>query len=122
MEYQKMTSIQDEIAEFTSSQKARKTSESNVRLILQNRKLVKVPEEILQLTHIPYLELDLSYNRTIDITAIIEQLSKLENLKAIGLIKNNLANITEGISRLKNLESLILWNNGLTSLPVSINK
>jgi Leucine-rich repeat (LRR) protein len=122
MEYQKMTSIQDEVTEYTSYQKANKATESNVRLILQNRKMITLPKEVLQLTNIPYLELDLSYNRTIDIDKVIEQLSSLDNLKGVAFTKNDIGNIPESIAQLKNLESLILWNNGLSSLPESVKK
>ncbi|MFT3682902.1 MAG: leucine-rich repeat domain-containing protein [Ferruginibacter sp.] len=119
MEYQKMNSLQEELTEYTSYQKAKKATESHIRLIMQNRKLVTLPAEVPQLTHIPYFELDLSYNRTINITNVINQLSVLDNLKGLALTKNDLGDIPAEISLLKNLESLTLWNNGLTNLPDS---
>lgn len=122
MEYQKMTSIQTEIEEYTSYQKAKKATETHVRLVMQNRKLVTLPKEVMQLNHIPYLELDISYNKTCDFAAVLEQLKHMHNLKGIALIKNNMGTLPVGIAQLKNLESLVLWNNGLTDLPASIGE
>lgn len=88
-------------------------------LQLKNFKLLKAPEEILQVSK-TLRTLDLSSNRITSISLSIYQ--SLVNLKTLNLDNNRLESVPDEICYLAKLENLNLNKNFLKNLPKTINK
>ena len=78
-----------------------------------------LPPVIENVRHIPRVEFDLSYNKTLRHDEVFQVLAGFPNLCGLGLIKNEMGVLPESIGQLENLEMLELWSNGLKKLPDS---
>ncbi|WP_405409856.1 leucine-rich repeat domain-containing protein [Maribacter sp. Asnod1-A12] len=120
MQYQKMPA-NDELIETGDLRRVKSLIGNKVRFVLQNRKLKRLAINTTDFNMLPHLEFDLSYNKTLNHEELFIQLSKLKNLKGLGLIKNATKELPESIGNLKALEILDLRSNGLKILPPSFS-
>ncbi|MCC6727346.1 MAG: leucine-rich repeat domain-containing protein [Saprospiraceae bacterium] len=118
MQYQSMPQSAG-LTEIGDLRQAKNCTASNVRFVLQQRKLTGLPKGIEHIAHIPRVELDFSYNRTMDHEALFQGLAAFKNIRGLGLIKNEMGTLPLSIGLLENLEVLELWSNELKSLPVT---
>jgi Leucine-rich repeat (LRR) protein len=88
-------------------------------LQLRNFKLVKVPNEILPITHL-LRNLDLSSNRLEQLPP--ELFKKMQLLKNLNLSANRLQSLPNEISLLLKLETLNLSENMLSRVPLTLNQ
>jgi len=102
--------------------RAKKCKHDNVRFHLRRKKLVNLPPNINNVSHIKRVEFDLSYNKTLDHSSAFKQLAELGNVHGLGLIKHEKGVLDESIGLLDKLEVLNLWSNGLKALPDSFSK
>ncbi|MDW7693303.1 leucine-rich repeat protein [Flammeovirgaceae bacterium SG7u.111] len=121
MQYQKMPNLLD-VEEVTNVAALKKVKGKYARLSLQNRKATSLPKGIVIPEQVEHFELDLSYNKKLDQDGLIDELLAIDNLRGLGLIKNEFKELTEKIGELTKLESLILWSNGLHELPNSFSQ
>ncbi len=84
-------------------------------LILDEIKLIKLPEEIGNLHNLTTLFL-----RECQLVEVVKEIGNLYNLKTLSLWGNQLKNLPVEIGNLSNLDSLILGENQLTLLPKEI--
>lgn len=111
----------DGLIETGDLRRIKTLKDDKIRFVLQNRKLKKLTIKTVDFSSIPHLEFDLSYNKTLNHKELFEQLSELNNLKGLGLIKNAIKELPENIGKLTALETLELWSNGLKMLPSSFS-
>lgn len=107
------------LTEIGDLRQAKNCTAPNVRFVLQQRKLTGLPKGIEHIAHIPRVELDLSYNRTMNHEELFQGLSPFKNIRGLGLIKNEMGMLPMSIGLLENLEVLELWSNDLKSLPTT---
>lgn len=113
MKYQKMPEVEG-LLELGDLRRSKKCTEPKVRFVLQNRKLKNLPKDMSDTRHVPHLELDLSYNKTLDHGNAFQQLANYP--KGLGIIKNEIKKLPDVICSLGNLETVDLWSNGLKEL------
>jgi len=107
------------LTEIGDLRQAKNCTAPNVRFVLQQRKLTGLPKGIEHIAHIPRVELDLSYNRTMNHEELFHGLGPFKNIRGLGLIKNEMGTLPLSIGLLENLEVLELWSNELKSLPTT---
>lgn len=120
MQYQSMPA-DDSLTILGDLRRAKKCTDDNVRFVLQGRKLTGLPKGIENIGHIPRVELDLSYNRTLAHDTVFQSLAEFKNLKGLGLIKHEMGTLPSSVGLMENLEVLELWSNGLKELPSSFS-
>ena len=86
-------------------------------LCLSYRKIISIPDEIIQLSSLQILKL--SNNQLTSIPAI---LGRLTNLRELHLDFNQLTFVPDSLGQLTNLQILHLNNNQLTSVPASLGQ
>lgn len=118
MQYQSMPKAEG-LTEIGDMRRVKKCTDPNIRFVLQRRKLTGTPKGIENIQHIPRVEFDLSYNRTLRHDEVFNELAKYPNIKGLGLIKHEMGTLPASIGLLENLEVLELWSNKLKELPSS---
>ena len=121
MQYQKMPTREGQL-EIGDLRQAKKCTATDVRFVLQKRKLNRLPKGIENIKHLPRVELDLSYNRTLPHDQVFQELVNYPNVKGLGLIKHEMGTLPDSIGLLHQLEVLDLWSNELKELPLSFSK
>ena len=118
MQYQKMPTREGQF-EIGDLRQAKKCTATDVRFVLQKRKLRSLPKGIENIKHLPRVELDLSYNRALPHDQVFQDLVDYPNVKGLGLIKHEMGTLPDSIGLLPQLEVLDLWSNELRELPKS---
>ncbi len=118
MQYQKMPTREGQF-ETGDLRQAKKCTATDVRFVLQKRKLASLPKGIENIKHLPRVEFDFSYNRTLPHDQVFQGLVDYPNVKGLGLIKNEMGILPDSIGLLHQLEVLDLWSNELKELPSS---
>ena len=123
---------------YTNMAEAMKNPKRVQRLFLENQGLESLPEEVLRLTNLTFLNLE--RNRLSKLPASISELTKLEELylfsnqiedfpvgveglsklKILALGSNKLRSVSPVVAKLEKLEILDLSNNSIESLPSEI--
>lgn len=85
MDKYKMTSCCEDIVVYDSIEAALNANDEKIRVDLQGKRLKTLPKGFEALAKIPYLELDLSYNKNIDVWGLFRQLYELQNLRWLSL-------------------------------------
>lgn len=111
----KSNNIQDlnEIRDLIKKNKENK----DPNLVLSWKRLVNVPSEVFELTHLE--QLNLSNN---NLTSLPIEISKLRNLRKLYLFRNQLTSLPSEILKLKNLTELYLTGNEFTKIPPEVLK
>ena len=95
--------------------KAKSPSPSLLSLSMKDCRLRYISNSILYLANLEYLDLDCN-----DITAIPEEVCRLNKLKVLRINKNNLTTLPQNIGDIPNLREIYLNYNYVDELPTSI--